>query len=70
MAVSIEMMFKGLLIFMVVSCMQTEQTGVVQLCILMPLSFKIKAMEERHTAKTTLFFALISVHEQMDDPLL
>lgn len=55
---------------MVVSSMQTEQTSVVQLCILMALSFKIKAVEERHTAKTTLFLALISVLEQMDDPLL
>lgn len=55
---------------MVVCCMQKEQTGVVQLCILMPLSFKIKALDERHTAKTTLFLALISVLEQMDDPLI
>lgn len=45
--VSIEMRLKGLLKCTVVCCVQTEQTRVVQRCILMPLSSQIRAVEER-----------------------
>lgn len=54
--VSIEMRLKGLLKCTVVCCVLTEETKVVQLCILMPLSSQIIAVEER-LGKSTILLA-------------
>lgn len=50
-AMSVEMRLKGLLMCTVVCFVHTEQTAVVQLCILMLLGSKIKAVEEGNAAE-------------------